>query len=59
MVKRRYESPRITEERDFETQAMACAKVPGRGDPLFCGPVFLNRVDGKFGCVVNESSRSS
>jgi hypothetical protein len=58
-MKQAYQAPKIVDERHCEAQAMACNKVPGLGDPNFCGQVFCGRVDHHDGCSVNLESRSS
>lgn len=61
-MKRAYERPRIIGREEFETRAMSCGKIPGRGDEAngpFCGTVFVGRVDHHDGCYVNLASRSS
>lgn len=58
--KKRYEAPRIIEEKSFETHAIACNKIPGIGDPNYCGPVWSG-LSGKNtpGCKMSDLSRSS
>lgn len=58
-MKQPYEAPKIVDEQYCEAQAMACNKVPGLGDPGFCGTVFSGRVDSHDGCSLNLESRSS
>ena len=58
-MKEKYVTPDFTEESTFEVQARACLKVPGLGDPEFCGPVFLGKSDHQIGCSLNANAKSS
>jgi len=58
-MKRRYEAPKIVDERYLEVEAMACNKVPGLGAISFCGQVWMGRHGNQAGCQMNPNSRSS
>lgn len=60
MSKKTYEAPKIVEEKSFETHAIACNKIPGIGDPNYCGPVWIGKQAGGGPCCKkNDLSRSS
>lgn len=59
MKKLVYEKPVITDEREFETQALACNKTPGRGSAVSCGPVWASPHGNQISCYMNPNSRSS
>jgi hypothetical protein len=58
MSKRQYERPKITGRQEFETRAIGCAKVPGLGDPNFCGAVWGSPTGNQSGCSMNPPSVS-
>lgn len=54
-----YEPPDIVDERVFEVTTRACNKVPGIGDPQYCGPVWLNKYGPHAPCYLNPDAKSS
>jgi hypothetical protein len=58
-MKEPYEAPQIVDEQSTEAQAMACNKVPGLGDPNFCGQVWVGQHGNQTGCSFNPDARSS
>lgn len=58
-MRKKYQKPQIIDERELETHALACGKVPGYGDPNYCGSVYANPTGNQSGCYMNPSSRSS
>ena len=57
-MKRVYEAPAVTGRQEFETRAIGCGKVPGMGDPNFCGPVWASPTGNQGGCEMNPPSVS-
>lgn len=58
-MRKKYQKPQIIDERELETHACACGKVPGLGDARYCGPVWANPNGNQSGCYTNPRSRSS
>ena len=59
-MKQFYEAPKIADERSLEVPALGCNKIPGLGDPSFCGPVWIGKHGVAHpGCSMNANTRSS
>lgn len=58
-MKQLYEAPGIADEQSLEVAALSCNKIPGWGDPNFCGPVWASPHGNQAGCYTNPNSRSS
>lgn len=59
-MKKKYQAPKIVEEHSCEAQALGCPKIPGLGDPLFCGQVWTGENgSSKEGCSMSSETRSS
>jgi len=58
-MKRKYQVPKIVDEHSCEAQALGCPKIPGIGDPAFCGGVWTGSSGKKPGCSMSTDTRSS